>query len=138
MKAIGRFIFVAVLLILTNQVYAQQVEYHFFDKRDGIKIEYRWARANLFDRNSDAVLYLQMTNENEYPVNIVYDLVFYRDEQLYLESAGNTLCLSPGQRRRGSRTDMRFSAEGITLPMIEEDWFDWDLIVFDVKEASCK
>ena len=117
--------------------YAQQVEYHYFDEKDQVKIEYRWTRSNMLDRNSDAVLYLQITNLNDHPVLISFDLGFYQDDQLFLESKGNTLCLNPGQRRRGSRTDMRFSAPGIGLRQVESDDFSWDMIRFEVKEATC-
>ena len=124
--------------VFSSNVYAQQVEYHYFDLRDGVRVDYRWTRSSLFDRGSDAVLYLQMTNENEFPVKIVFTVGFYRDEQLFVESAQNILCLAPGQRRRGSRSDMRYSADGINLAMTEEEWFSWDINDFDVEEASCE
>ncbi len=117
---------------------AQQVEYHYFDTREGIRIEYRWSRANLFDRNSDAVLFLQMTNTKEVEVKIVYGVGFYRDDVLILEGLDNVLCLKPGQRRRGSRTDMRFSAPGINMPMVDKDWFSWDIVDFIVVESGCE
>lgn len=132
-----RLFFLLAFVTLAGQLKAQQVEYHYFDQKDSIRIEYRWARANLLDRNSDAVLYLQMTNQNDFQVKIVYDIGFYRDNELFLESTGNTLCLKPGQRRRGSRTDMRFSADGIQLSMVEEAWFDWDIIAFSVEASEC-
>ncbi len=124
--------------VYSTTAFGQQVEYHYFDLREGVRIDYRWTRASLFDRGSDAVLYLQMTNENDFPVKIVFTVGFYRDEQLFVEGAQNILCLNPGQRRRGGRSDMRYSADGINMVMTEEEWFSWDIIDFDVEEASCK
>lgn len=122
----------------SGHVMAQQVEYHYFDTKEGVRIEYRWSRANLLDRNSDAVLFLQMTNTNETEVKIVYGIGFYRDDILMLEGVDNVLCLKPGQRRRGSRTDMRFSAPGINMSMVDEEWFSWDIIDFIVVESGCE
>jgi len=138
MKTPRQFLIFSILAISVFGAYAQQVEYHYFDKRDGVKIEYRWSLSNLLNRNSDAVLYLQMTNENDYPVSISYKVGFFRNELLFLESGLGELCLNPGQRRRGSRTDMRYSARDIKMPMTGEEWFSWDLVEFDVEEASCK
>jgi hypothetical protein len=138
MKKCMRLLLMIILVALATQARSQQVEYHYFETQDSVRIEYRWARANLLNRNSDAVLYLQVTNMNPYPVAITYSVGFYRDNQLFLESAENKLCLNPGQRRRGSKTDMRFSAEGINMAMIEEKWFSWDVFEFDVEEAECE
>lgn len=132
-----------IILILITIIFpavsmqGQQVEYHYFDSLDGVRIDYRWSRANLLNRNSDAILYLQLTNENDHAVKIVYTVGFYRDDQLFLESDSSVLCLNPGQRRRGSRSDMRYSAEGMDMSMTEEEWFSWGFVVFDAEEASC-
>jgi hypothetical protein len=132
------FILVLITIIFSAvSLHAQQVEYHYFDNIDGVRIDYRWSRANLLNRNSDAVLYLQLTNENDHAVKIVYTVGFYRDDQVFMESENSVLCLNPGQRRRGSRSDMRYSAEGLNMEMTEEEGFSWDFVVFDAEEASC-
>lgn len=137
MKTIATILFLGALLLSGAQANAQQVEYHYFDTIENVKIEYRWTRANLLSRSSDAVLYLQITNNNDFPVHITYDVGFYQDEQLFLESKDNVICLNPGQRRRGSRTDMRFSAPGIGMDAVEGPDFSWDIIVFHIEEKSC-
>lgn len=138
MKIGIRMVMLLLFLAAAGQVKSQQVEYHYLETQDSIKVEYRWTRANLLNRNSDAVLYLQFTNMNPHAVAITYSVGFYCDQQLFLASADNEVCLKPGQRRRGSRTDMRFSAEGINMSMIEENWFSWDIFEFDVEEAVCE
>lgn len=129
---------VLLMIAMAHQASSQQVEYHYYDTQDSIKIEYRWARANLLNRNSDAVLYLQFTNMGPEPVAITYSLGFYRDHQLFLGSEDNMVCLMPGQRRRGSKSDMRFSAEGINMSMVEEKWFSWDIFEFEVEVSECE
>ena len=136
MKTFFRLLLFVILMAIVGRTYAQQVEYHYYDTQDSIKIEYRWARANLFDRNSDAVLYLQFTNESTNVVSIDYSVGFYREEQIMVEAPGNKVQLKPGQRRRGSRSDMRFSAPGIDLSMVEEAWFSWDIFKFDVSSVK--
>jgi hypothetical protein len=138
MKISIRYLVLFMLMAIAGQARSQQVEYHYLETQDSIRVEYRWTRANLLNRNSDAVLYLQFTNMNPHPVAITYSVGFYRDQQLFLASEDNEVCLKPGQRRRGSRTDMRFSAEGINMSMIEENWFSWDIFEFDVEEAECE
>lgn len=136
MRTLFRLFLIIAIMAIAGSAYSQQVEYHYFDTRDGIKIEYRWVRASLLDRNSDAVLYLQFTNESKSPVLIDYSVGFYRDDQIIVQSVDNQVGLKPGQRRRGSRSDMRFSAPGINMSMIEEAWFSWDIFKFDVSLAN--
>ena len=59
MKFSTRYLVLFMLLAIAAQVRSQQVEYHYLETQDSIKVEYRWTRANLLNRNSDAVLYLQ-------------------------------------------------------------------------------
>lgn len=109
-----------------------QVEYHYYDTYDEVRVGYRWQRASIFQSNSDAVLNLELTNLQDSAVQVGFSVGFYRDNQLVLESPDNKVCLKPGQTRRGLRGDMRFRAEGITLDMIEEEWFSWELFRVEV------
>jgi hypothetical protein len=113
-----------------------QVEYHYYDTFDEVKVGFRWQRANIFQRNSDAVLNLELTNLKDTAVEVTFTVGFYRDHQLILENSDNKICLKPGQSRRGVRGDLRYSAGGITLDMTEKDWFTWEIFLFEVTEVS--
>ncbi len=93
-----------------------------------VLIQYRWQRENIFDRHSNAVLNLRLTNESEEARELVFTIAFYRDEQIMFESTGNSICLEPGQSRRGGGAGLRFSSEGISRDMTEEEWFSWDIL----------
>lgn len=93
-----------------------------------ILIQYRWQRENIFDRQSNAVLNLRLTNESEEARELIFTVAFYRDEQLMFENTGNHICLEPGQSRRGGTAGLRFSSEGISRDMTEENWFSWDIM----------
>ena len=113
-----------------------QARYLHYETTEGVKVAYRWQRSSFFDKNSDAVINFEFTNESAFPVEVSFDLGFYRDHQLFLQSEDNHICLLPGQTRRGFRAGLRFTAEGINLAMTREDWFSWDFVHFEVREVS--
>ena len=137
MKTRKLFFILTILCCFSSAAYSQMIEYQYFDQQDGIKVEYRWSRSNIFDKNSDAVLRLQMTNENSYPVRIDFTVGFYRNEQLANSSLKTEICLNPGKRRRGSSFDMRFSAGDVSMFIVQQAWFSWDFIEFRVLPSSC-
>jgi hypothetical protein len=113
-----------------------QVEYHYFDTFEEVRVGYRWQRSNLLQRNSDAVLNLELTNQRETAVEVSFVVGFYRDHVLILESSDNKVCLKPGQSRRGVRGDLRYAATGINLGMTEKDWFSWEVFDVEVTEVE--
>jgi hypothetical protein len=115
---------------------AAQVQYHYHETHDTVRVGYRWQRAQLFSRDSDAVLNLELVNQGDAAVEVLFSVGFYRDQQLFLEARDNRICLRPGQTRRGVRGDLRFSATGITLDDTEEAWFSWDLFGVVVREVA--
>lgn len=124
--------------LVAERVSAQQVRYLAYQSIEGIEVSYRWHRSNLLNRQSDAVLNLQFVNQTAFPLEVEFDLGFYRDEQLMFASEGNRICLRPGQRRRGLRAGLRFTAPGIKMDMVDADWFSWGFIHFEATEvANC-
>lgn len=107
-----------------------------FETEDNIKVMYRWQRANFFDKDSDAVLNLRVTNENETAVNWTFIVGFYNDELLVYQSEENQLCLKPGQSLRGGLAGLRFSLEDLKTEDTEKEGFSWDLVIFDVEETE--
>lgn len=113
-----------------------QVQYHYFDTFDEVRVGYRWQRTNILQRNSDAVLNLELVNQGEAAVEVSFTVGFYRDHLLILENSDNKLCLKPGQSRRGVRGDLRYSAAGINLEMTENEWFSWEVFDVEVTEVE--
>ncbi len=131
-------LFFSVLLLSFSFVTAQR-GYTEFETEDSIKVMYRWQRATFFDKDSDAVLNLRVTNENETAVNWTFIVGFYKDELLVYQSEENQLCLKPGQSLRGGIAGLRFSLEDKKLEDTEKEDFSWDFVIFDVEEVeSCE
>ncbi len=128
------YVIVATALILLGgtSVFAQ-VEYHEHDTIDNVLIEYRWQRERFFARDPNAVLNLKVTNLSDAYLELRFTAGFYRDKQLMFETAEQALCLQPWQSKRGRRADLRFTAEGITMGTVEQEWFSWDIPMMDVR-----
>ncbi len=108
-----------------------QVVYHEHDTVEDIRIEFRWQRDRIFASDPQAVLNLQLTNLGDDYREVTFVAAFYRDDQIIFESEETTICLAPGQSKRGLRAGLRFMAEGITMEMIGQDWFSWDIPFLD-------
>ncbi len=122
--------------LVAEQAAAQQVKYLAFETIEGVEVSYRWHRSSVLNRQSDAVLNLQFVNQTAFPLEVEFDLGFYRDEQLMFASEENRICLRPGQRRRGLRAGLRFTAPGIKMDMVDADWFSWGFIHFEATEVD--
>lgn len=131
--------FLAVMVISVVSLTAEaQRDYTKFDNEEKMEIMYRWQRASLIDRESDAVLNIRVTNQNDSDVNWTYAIGFYIDGMLVFESETYELCLKEGQSRRGGLAGLRFTMEGVKLEDVEKENFQWDFVVFEVEEVeSC-
>jgi hypothetical protein len=129
-------IFAIVMLMISSQQLFAQRGYTEFDNEENLRIMYRWQRTSPFDKNSDAVLNIRVTNNNEFTVNWTYSIGFYRHGVLVFESEPGTLCLKPGQSRRGALAGLRFTAEGIKMEDVEDDKFSWEFGIFDVDQVE--
>lgn len=137
MKSLVVLIFMG-LLLFSPQVFAQR-GFNDYGTHHDIRIQYRWARQNPFDQNSNAALVLRLTNNREYAVIANFSVNFYRNGQLIFESRENNYCMEPGQSIRGAYAYLRFMAEGITLPMTGDPAFDWNIGDVTVKRVeSCR
>jgi hypothetical protein len=135
-----RNFFILALLLLTGifSSYGQR-GYTELKTEDNIKVMYRWQRLQHFNKNSDAVLNLRLTNLSESHVVLTYSLNFYENKIAVYESETQRLCLKPGQSLRGGYADLRFTVEGMKLEMVERDTFSWEFFDFDVEEVeSCE
>lgn len=128
---------VSVLFISAIAANAQR-GYTEFETEDNMKTMYRWQRATFFKKDSDAVLNLRVTNENETAVKMSFIVGFYDGGLLVYQSEENQLCFKPGQSRRGGLAGLRFTLEDLKLEDTEKEEFSWDFVTFDVEEVeSC-
>jgi hypothetical protein len=123
---------ITIFFFISSQFsYAQR--FQDFDKIEGVQIQFRWERSNIFEAHPNAALLLRITNTTDQILEIEMDVSFYRDMQLMFQSKENIICLKPGQTRRGGPAGLRFMAEGISLDMVREEWFSWDISAFKVR-----
>ncbi len=127
MRALLFRFFVAGLFLVAGKTAFAQVEYHVHDTIEDIKVEYRWQRERFFGSDPNAVLNMRLTNlSDDY---VVFSLVpaYYRDGVIMFEADEFTICLAPGESLRGGRAGLRFVADEITMSMVEQEWFSWDI-----------
>ncbi|MFO7977137.1 MAG: hypothetical protein R6U64_00640 [Bacteroidales bacterium] len=110
-----------------------------FSREEGLHIQYRWQRASFFDKNSDAVLVMRVTNLTEKPLQVTFAIGFYENQMILFQNRDNQICLKPGQSLRGAPAGLRFGADGITLDQARGEDFTFDIFDLKVKEVeSCK
>ncbi len=124
------------VLLASHNLSDAQVAYQEHLETDEVLIEYRWQKEKFFARNPHALLNLQVTNLTGEHMVIRFAVGFYRDQQLFFESEAYEICLEPGESLRGRRGDLRFKAEDIRMDVIEEDWFDWDIVWHETEQVD--
>lgn len=117
---------IAVMLILSISISMAQRGYTELTTVDSVKIMYSWQKATPMV-NSDAVLSLRATNQNDFPVKWTFTLVFYHDKKAVHESEVTEVCLKPGQSLRGGLAGLRFGMEGMKMEEVNSDHFEWEI-----------
>jgi len=125
-----------VLLIVCSNNSNAQIRYSELDTIDNVVVSYRWQRSNIFDKESRTILNLRLENNNEYPANITFQVGFYVSSRLKHGSEEIEKCLTAGETKRGGSANLRFQYEKFTREDIESDEFDWEFLIFDVKEVE--
>jgi len=133
------YVTVVLLTLLLAFPSAQaQRSYNEFSTQDSVHVQYKWQRSNILVRDSDAVLALRVTNQDEHAVKWTFSVGFYEKGVLVFESEKNELCLRAGQSRRGGLAGLRFTREDMSLDDVEKETFAWDFTTFEVERVeSC-
>lgn len=121
------------ILIITGFTAQAQRGYTEFENEEEIQVMYRWQRSCFLRKNSDAVLNLRLTNPHDSAVNVTFVVGFYNEGLLFYQSDPNTLCLKPGQTRRGGVAGLRFTLEDLKLEDVEDEKFSWDFATFETE-----
>ena len=137
MKAIMK-LFVAAFIMLMSFPFDANAQLRFSEhgEEHGLKIEQRWRRSKLFQKDSDAMLVLKITNTNDYAVNINIAVGFYNDGILTFISEEQNVCFETGQTKKGGPANLRFVAEEITLADTKAEGFSWDFAKIEVAKVE--
>jgi hypothetical protein len=136
---IRHFLAAVIFVFFATGLLQAQRGYTDFKTEDDVKVMYRWHNVSHFKKDSDAVLNLRVTNQNETPVKWNFKVVFYIDEMAVFESENIDVCINAGRSLRGGLAGLRFTYDGLKLEEVNKPSFKWDFEVFDVEEVeSCK
>jgi hypothetical protein len=131
-----KFLFaIGILFFMTSSSLFAQRGYIDLKTEDSLKIQYRWHRVSLSNKDSDAVLNLRVTNLSPSAVKWTFTVVFYNDKMAVHESEVTEVCLKPGQSLRGGLAGLRYSLEGMKLDAVEKEGFSWEFETFEVEEV---
>ncbi len=130
------FILLTILLISLGTTSDAQIRYTEFETKEGVKIEYRWQRSNIFKSETRTILNLRIENTNDYPVNIEFVVGFYESGKLEYKSEDMEKCFDAGERKRGGLADLRFQYTKLTRNQIESEDFDWEFVYFRVEQTD--
>ncbi len=127
---------ITVLFLLSLGKLSAQRGYTDLKTEENIKIMYRWHNVTPTDKNSDAVLNLRVTNENNYAVKWTFTVVFLSDKMARHESETSSVCMKPGQSLRGGIAGLRFTAPGLKLEEVQSASFTWEFGDFEVERVE--
>ncbi len=132
-----RFLLLITLMFMAGSFSSMaQRGYTDFKTEDGVKVMYSWQKVSPLKKDSDVSLNLRVTNENEYPVNWSFTVTFYNDKMAFQESELTEVCLKPGQSLRGGLAGLRFTSDGLKMEVVNSDYFEWDIEIFDVEQVE--
>ena len=136
MRALIFRFFVAGLFLIAGKTAFAQVDYHMHDTIEDVKVEYRWQRERFFGSDPNAVLNMRLTNLSEDYLVFSFVPAYYRDGVIMYETPEFTVCMAPGETIRGGRAGLRFVAEGITMSMVDQEWFSWDILFVNAEAVA--
>ena len=132
------FITLFVLSAVPHEAYAQR-RYVEHSVVEGVSIEYRWANSKWLDRNSPLELRLKIKNNNDYPVEVSYEIEFYMGPLLEESSDLTELCISPKLAKTGRINGMYYQSDRLSNEQLESDEFIWEISDLEIKKVeSCR
>ncbi len=133
MRKTVKIIIISFLVIMaTGSEAFSQLRFSAHDKEKGLEIDKRWRRSKLFNKQSDAILVLKITNTLDHAVEAKISIGFYKKGILEYISEEQTICFEPGQTKRGGKDNLRFVAEEISIADTREEDFLWDFAKLEV------
>ena len=106
---------------------------------EGVAIQYRWAHSKWLDRSSPLELRLKIKNNNDYPVQVTYDIEFYMGPVLEETSDDTELCINPKLAKTGRINGMYYQSQTLTNEELESDEFSWEITNLEIERVeSCR
>lgn len=139
-KKIGVSIFTVFLfLIISGNDALAQRRYVDHSTVDGISIQYRWANSKWLDKNSRLELRLKIKNNNDYPVEVSYEIDFLMGPMVKESSDVTNICISPKLARTGRLNGMYYQSSRLNNKDIESDEFSWEIRDLEIEQVeSCR
>ena len=139
-KIIGVSIFTIVLFLIFsgNDALAQR-RYVDHSTVDGVSIQYRWANSKWLDRNSPLELRLKIKNNNDYPVEVSYEIDFLMGPMIEESSDLTKICINPKLARTGRLNGMYYQSSSLNNKQIESEEFSWEIRDLEIEQVeSCR
>jgi hypothetical protein len=106
---------------------------------DGVDFQYRWANSKASDKNSPLELRLKIKNNNDYPVNVIYDIEFFMGPVLKETSDLTELCINPKLAKTGRINGMYYRSGILRNRDIESKEFRWEITNLEIERTeSCR
>lgn len=139
MKAVIKLLVISVLLSIGIDSYSQLFYKNELPTEDGIEINYRFARAKFFDRNSPQTLRLKLKNTKDYDALVKFELVYTLNIVDRYESGPVEICIPANRRRKGKLHGLIFEVLVDDVADFDSDKNLWELEGFTVEQVEdCK
>ena len=141
MKKIFVFAAFTILLAFIAESQEASAQWRYVDHStvDGVDIQYRWSHSRWFNRSSPLELRLKIKNNNDYPVQVTYDIEFYMGPVLEETSDDTELCINPKLAKTGRINGMYYQSQTITNEELESDEFSWEITNLEIERVeSCR
>ncbi|HAF31023.1 MAG TPA: hypothetical protein DCG75_18450 [Bacteroidales bacterium] len=130
---------VIILTLILFPILTNSQEYVDFVSKDGIKIEYKWRKEKLLQKNSPYVLFLRITNTGVEKKLVSFELFYFLNAVTHSRSGFKEYCIKPGQRIKGKRWNLAFKSNIKTLEQINDRSFMWEIEKLNVvNNELCK
>ncbi|MFP4366579.1 MAG: hypothetical protein ACLFQA_05745 [Bacteroidales bacterium] len=141
MKKILAFTVFTLLFVLvanSNEASAQR-KYVDHSTVDGVDIQYRWAHSKWFDKSSPLELRLKIKNNNDYPVEVSYEIEFYMGPVMEETSDMTKICINPKLAKTGRINGMYYQSSKLSNKELESEEFTWEITNLEIERVeSCR
>lgn len=141
MKKILAFTVFTLLLILvanSNEASAQR-KYVDHSTVDGVDIQYKWSHSKWFDKSSPLELRLKIKNNNDYPVEVSYEIEFYMGPVMEETSDITKICINPKLAKTGRINGMYYQSSKLSNKELESEEFTWEITNLEIERVeSCR
>ncbi len=127
------------LLFGTGHELLAQRSYVDHSIEEGVSIQYRWANSRWLDKTSPLELRLKIKNNNDYPVNVTFEIDFFMGPMVEESSDLTELCINPRIAKTGRLNGMYYQSGKLNNEQLESDSFSWEIRDLEIERVeSCR